>query len=65
MGWLSSLVQCNICTHKFASVYPECVDESELECPSCGSQDSVILERWCPNGKLIIFGAADLHEEQQ
>jgi hypothetical protein len=44
-GWLSSMVRCVICTHTWAAVYPAATNEDKLECPSCGAQDSQVIER--------------------
>lgn len=45
MKWLASMVRCCCCTYIFASVYPDVCDEEELECPSCGAQNSEIIKR--------------------
>lgn len=54
MSFLASQVQCSICTYVWASVYPVEASEDGLECPSCGAQDSRILERWGPDEQRII-----------
>lgn len=54
MSFLASLIRCEICTKEWGSVYPESAAEESLECPSCGAQDSCVLERWAPGGRRIV-----------
>lgn len=51
-NWYVSKVQCNICTNEEVAVYPKEADEEQLECPSCGAQDSNILARIEPGGNI-------------
>jgi len=48
MKWFASMIRCLCCTYEYASVYPEVCNEDRLECPSCGAQDSEIVERINP-----------------
>jgi Zn finger protein HypA/HybF involved in hydrogenase expression len=43
-GWIAAKVRCNVCTGTHVSVHPEEAPEDRLECPSCGGQDSEIVE---------------------
>lgn len=43
--WAAARVQCNICTNKWVAVFPACVDETELQCPSCEACDSTVCEK--------------------
>lgn len=57
--YLASLIYCNICTNTHVGVYPEPAPEDELECPSCGAQDSAILERYGPDQMVTIVNSID------
>jgi hypothetical protein len=39
-GWHAMMTLCNLCSHKWASVFPEGADATRLECPRCGAQNS-------------------------
>lgn len=47
-GWYAALVRCFICTYEWGAVWPASGDEDRLECPSCGAQDSEVVEYWPP-----------------
>jgi len=34
-GWTADYIQCDLCNHKWTSVYPEELDR--LECPNCNN----------------------------
>lgn len=34
-GWTADYIQCDLCSHKWACVYPEELDR--LECPNCNN----------------------------
>ena len=38
-GWLGELIQCDICTHKWAAVYHQSC--SSLVCPNCDNRTLV------------------------
>lgn len=48
-GWIAALVRCVICTYEWTCVAPETVDESSLECPSCGAMDSELTDESTEN----------------
>jgi hypothetical protein len=39
----ATMVRCNCCTNEWAAVFPESTDVTELECPSCGAQNSELI----------------------
>ena len=34
-GWIGSIVQCDLCIHKWVAVYH--IDIDKIECPNCGN----------------------------
>lgn len=42
--WIAAKVQCHCCTNEWYAVFPVQADETELECPSCGFQDSEVID---------------------
>lgn len=56
MRWLASKVCCVICTNEWVAVAPESANEDELECDSCGAQDSEVVGRITKSGDMIPVG---------